>query len=139
MSATHRSANGGASAAIAQTVRTGRLLAIAPREPANERWADGDGPASGELGRLAEVVLPTDDHAPGAARIVIAHCLTGLVARAIVAEAQLLGSELVENRLPHARVDRGDTMFVRVHLGTETLRVEVEHQRTTVWFEMARA
>jgi hypothetical protein len=138
MSATDGSANGGASAAIAQTVPTGRLFAIAPPALANERWAGGDDSVTGELGRLAEVVLPAEHHAPGAARIVIAHCLTGLVTRAILDEAQLLGSELVKNRLPHARVDRGDTMFVRVHLGTETLRVEVEHQRTT-WFEMARA
>jgi hypothetical protein len=139
MSATEASGNGGASAGIAETVRTGQLLPVAPQELANERWADGDGPATGELGRLAEIVLPADDHAPGAARIVIAHCLTGLVAPTIVDEAQLLGSELVKNSLPHARVDRGDTMFVRVHLGTETLRVEVEHSRTTGWFEMARA
>jgi hypothetical protein len=139
MSATDGSANGAASAAIAQTVHTGRLLAIAPREPANGRWVDGDGPATGELGRLAEVVLPADDHAPGAARIVIAHCLTGLVARAIVAEAQLLGGQLVEDRLPHAHVGRGDTILVGVHLGAEALRVEVQHPRTTDWFEMARA
>jgi hypothetical protein len=138
MSASDGSANGGASLAPAQTVRTGRLVAIAPRDPANERSAD-DRPATGELGRLAEVVLPTDAAAPGAARIVIAHCLTGLVARTIVDEAQRLGSELVADRLPHARIDRGDTMFVRVHLGAEALRVEVDHQRTTVWFDMARA
>ena len=72
MSATEESRSGGASAGIAQTVRTGPLLAVEPREPA----------ATGDLGRLGEVVLPADARtAAGAARIVIGHCLTGLVSR----------------------------------------------------------
>jgi hypothetical protein len=42
---------------------------------------------------------------------------------------ELLASALVTSPL-HARVDRGDTMFVRV---------EVDHLRTTDSFEMGRA
>jgi anti-sigma regulatory factor (Ser/Thr protein kinase) len=85
---------------------------------------------SGELARLGEVVLPADAHAPGAARIVITHCLAGLVARRILDEAILLGSELVTNSLRHADLRVGNPVFVRVHLGAEALRIEVENPGT---------
>jgi hypothetical protein len=49
-----------------------------------------------------------------------------------------LGSALVTSPL-HARVDRGDAMFVRVDLGAEAPRVEADHPRTTDSFEMRRA
>jgi hypothetical protein len=132
MSATEGSGNGGASAAIAHTARSGPLLAVEPREPA----------ATGGLGRLGEVVIPAGATAGGAARIVIDHCLTGLVARTIVDQAQVHGSELVSNSLLHAQVDRGDVVLVRVYLGAEALRIEIDNpgtRRGTVWFEMGRA
>lgn len=132
MSATEGTGHGGASAGIAQTTRSGPLLAAEPREPA----------ATGDLGRLGEVVLPAEATAAGAARIVIGHCLTGLVSRRIVGEAQLHGSELVSNSLLHAQVDRGDVVLVRVYLGAEALRIEIDipgSRRGTVWFEMGRA
>jgi hypothetical protein len=126
MSATEGTGHRGASAGIASTTRSGPLLAAEPREP-------------GDLGRLGEVVLPADATVAGAARIVIGHCLTGLVSRRIVADAQLHGSELVSNSLLHGH---GDVVLVRVYLGAEALRVEIDNPRTrrgTVWFEMGRA
>jgi hypothetical protein len=128
MSATEGTGHRGAFAGIASTTRSGPLLAAEPREP-------------GDLGRLGEVVLPADATAAGAARIVIGHCLTGLVSRRIVAEAQLHASELVSNSLLHAQVDRGEVLLVRVYLGAEALRIEIDNpgtRRGTVWFEMAR-
>lgn len=130
MSATEASGKDG----IGRTVRTGPLVALEPPQVAS----DAEGPATGVLGRLAEIVLPADDHAPGAGRLVIAHCLNGLASRMIVDEAELLGSELIKDSLLHRQAGRGNTILLSVHLGAETLRVEVEHQRTT-WFEMARA
>jgi hypothetical protein len=128
MSATEGTGHRGAVAGIASTTRSGPLLAAEPREP-------------GDLGRLGEVVLPADATAAGAARIVIGHCLTGLVSRRIVGEAQLHASELVSNSLLHAQVDRGEVLLVRVYLGAEALRIEIDNpgtRRGTVWFEMAR-
>ena len=132
MSATEGTGHGGASAGIAHTARSGPPLALEPREPG----------ATGDLGTLAEVVLPADATAAGAARIVIGHCLTGLVSRKIVGEAELHGSELVSNSLLHDQADGGDVILVRVYLGADALRVEIDNpgtRRGTVWFEMGRA
>jgi hypothetical protein len=132
MSATEGTGHRGASAGIARTTRSGPLVALEPRDPA----------ATGDLGTLAEVVLPADATAAGAARIVIGHCLTGLVSRRIIGEAQLHGSELVSNSLRHDQADRGDVVLVRIYLGAEALRIEIENpgtRRGTVWFEMGRA
>jgi hypothetical protein len=49
-----------------------------------------------------------------------------------------LGSALVTSLL-YARVERGDAVFVPVDIGTEALRVEADHPRTTDSFEMGRA
>jgi hypothetical protein len=128
MSATEGTGQGGASEGIARAARSGPLLAVEPREPA----------ATGDLGRLGEVVLPADATAAGAARIVIGQCLTGLVSRRMVGEAQPHGS----NSLLHAQVDRDDLVLVRVYLGAEMLRIEIDNpgtRRGTAWAEMGRA
>jgi anti-sigma regulatory factor (Ser/Thr protein kinase) len=83
-----------------------------------------------ELGMLAEVVLPADAAAPGAARVVIAHCLGGLVAKRILGDTQLLGSELVTNSLQHGRLRDDDPVRLRVYLGAKALRLEVENPGT---------
>ena len=132
MSATEATGFGGVSAGTARTTRSGPLLAAESREPA----------VTGDLGTLGEVVLPADAAAAGAARIVIGHCLTGLVSRRIVAEAQVHGGELVSNSLLHAQVGGGDVVRVRVYVGSEALRVEIDNpgtRRGIVWFEMGRA
>jgi anti-sigma regulatory factor (Ser/Thr protein kinase) len=89
----------------------------------------GDRPAAG-LGQLAEIALPTGSGAPGAARMVVAHCLAGLVATRILRDAELLVSELVTNSLEHGELGAGDTLLVRVYLAASTLRLEIENPGT---------
>jgi anti-sigma regulatory factor (Ser/Thr protein kinase) len=83
-----------------------------------------------DLARLGEVVLPADQNAPGAARIVVEHCLAGLAAPRVVDDAKLLASELVTNSLQHADLRDDDLVRVRVDLGAEALRVEIENPGT---------
>jgi anti-sigma regulatory factor (Ser/Thr protein kinase) len=83
-----------------------------------------------ELGRLAEVELPTGSGAPGAARMVAAHCLTGLVAPRVLHDAQLLISELVTNSIDHAELGENDSVMLRVYLATDTVRLEIENAGT---------
>jgi anti-sigma regulatory factor (Ser/Thr protein kinase) len=89
----------------------------------------GDAPIP-ELGKLAEMALPSGSGAPGAARMVIAHCLTGLVAQQVLEDAELLASELVTNSLEHGGLADGDTVLVRVYLAADTLRLEIENPGT---------
>jgi anti-sigma regulatory factor (Ser/Thr protein kinase) len=83
-----------------------------------------------ELGRLAEVVLPTGSGAPGAARMVAAHCLGGLVVPRVLHDAQLLISELVTNSVDHGELDENDSVLLRVYLATDTVRLEIENAGT---------
>jgi anti-sigma regulatory factor (Ser/Thr protein kinase) len=98
---------------------------IAPLPP--RPLGDGAVPA---FGMLAEVGLPADVAAPGAARMLIAHCMTGLVGRRVVTDAQLLASELVTNSLRHGGLRDDDPVVVRVSLSAEALRLEVENAGT---------
>jgi anti-sigma regulatory factor (Ser/Thr protein kinase) len=86
--------------------------------------------ADGGFGMLAELLLPADAAGPGAARIVVAHCLRGLVAGRILRDAELLVSELVTNSLEHAALRYDDPLVVRVYLGAEAFRLEVENPGT---------
>jgi anti-sigma regulatory factor (Ser/Thr protein kinase) len=145
MSATDGSRNGGAtSIGFARLGGRGPALAMrqatdtdpaprakmSPRRPSAAARARLSEAASGGLVRLGQVALPADAHAPGAARIVITHCLAGLVARRILDEAKLLGTELVTNSLKHADLRLANPVFVRVDLGAEALRIEVENPGT---------
>ena len=78
-----------------------------------------------QFGQLAEIALPTGSAAPGAARMVVAHCLTGLVSERILLDAQLLVSEVVTNSLRHGEVSDGDIVLVRVYLAADTVRLEI--------------
>jgi anti-sigma regulatory factor (Ser/Thr protein kinase) len=89
----------------------------------------GDAPAY-ELTRLAEIVLPAGVRTPGAARMVVAHCLSGLVTQRILRDAELLVSELVTNSIDHGQLDDGDSVLLRVFLATDTLRLEIENSGT---------
>lgn len=82
------------------------------------------------LGKLAEITLPRNPSAPGAARIVIAHCLTGLVSQRILHEAERLVSELVAQSVQHSEIGEGGTVLVRVYLAAERLRLEIEPSDT---------
>jgi anti-sigma regulatory factor (Ser/Thr protein kinase) len=102
---------------------------IAGLPPAASGRRAGDAPTRA-LGSLAEVALPTGLSAPGAARLVIGHCLTGLVSHSVLHDAELLVSELVTNTMEHGRLGDGDTVLVRVYLGADRLRLEIENPGT---------
>ena len=82
------------------------------------------------FGRLAEVTLPNGSRAPGAARMVIAHCLAGLVSQRVLPDAELLVSEVVTNSMRHGELGDGDTVIVRVYLAAEAVRLEIENPGT---------
>jgi anti-sigma regulatory factor (Ser/Thr protein kinase) len=88
---------------------------------------DSDGVSRPEFGRLAEIAVPTGSGAPGAARQVVAHCLSRLVTPRILEQTQLLISELVTNSLRHADLRGDDSVLVRIYLHAESLRIEIEN------------
>jgi anti-sigma regulatory factor (Ser/Thr protein kinase) len=87
---------------------------------------DGDASIHGP-GKLTEISLPTGSDAPGAARMVIAHALTGLVSQRILGDVELLVTELVANCVQHGELRDGDHILIRVSIAAETLRLEVEN------------
>jgi Histidine kinase-like ATPase domain len=102
---------------------------LANMRPVAAGRGNGDTPVR-ELGGLAEVAVPAGPAAPGAARMVTAHCLAGLVAPRILYDAELLVSELVTNSVDHGELGEHDTVLVRIYLATETLRLEIENAGT---------
>lgn len=92
--------------------------------------AGGGAPHSGVLGKLAEIALPSDSGAPGAARMVIGHCLSGLVSQRILPDVVLLASEIVTNCVEHGELPEGDAVLLRVYLDAEMLRLEIENPGT---------
>jgi anti-sigma regulatory factor (Ser/Thr protein kinase) len=101
---------------------------LAELQPRSRRRS-GDTPVRA-LGELAEIALPTGSGAPGAARMVAAHCLTGLVAPRVLHDAELLVSELVTNSLDHGELGEHETVLVRIYLTAKTLRLEIEDAGT---------
>jgi anti-sigma regulatory factor (Ser/Thr protein kinase) len=91
--------------------------------------AAGDAPIH-QYRTLAEIALPTGSSAPGAARMVVARCLAGLVSQQILRDVQLLVSEVVTNSLRHGELSDGDTVLVRVYLATESVRLEIVNRGT---------
>jgi anti-sigma regulatory factor (Ser/Thr protein kinase) len=90
----------------------------------------GDEARIQQFGQLAEIALPTGSGAPGAARMVVAHCLNGLVSHEILLDAQLLVSEIVTNSLRHGELSGGDTVLVRVFVASDSVRLEIVNQGT---------
>lgn len=82
------------------------------------------------FGKLAEIALPTGSKTPGAARMVVAHCLTGLVSEKILRDVQLLVSEVVTNSLRHGELSGGDTVLVSVYLAADSVRLEIANRGT---------
>jgi anti-sigma regulatory factor (Ser/Thr protein kinase) len=80
-----------------------------------------------ELTRLAEIALPPCPRAPGAARVVVDHCLRGLVTQRVLHDAELLVSELVTNSLDHGELGAGDSVLVSIYLATDRLRLEIQN------------
>lgn len=95
----------------------------------SEGGRDGD-TAIGKTGKMADVDLPLNSRSPGAARLVVAHCLTGLISHGVLRDAQLLVSELVTNSVRHGELGDGETVLVRVSIATDTVRLEVENPGT---------
>jgi anti-sigma regulatory factor (Ser/Thr protein kinase) len=102
---------------------------LAERRPVAPGRRTGETPVR-ELGELAEIALPAGSSAPGAARMITAHCLTGLVAPRVLEDAELLVTELVTNCLDHGQLDEHDVVLVRIYLAAKTLRVEIENAGT---------
>jgi anti-sigma regulatory factor (Ser/Thr protein kinase) len=97
---------------------------------ATDSELDGEAPlrrlARSHAGELAEIALPLDRRAPGAARLSIAHCISGLVTPQILHDAELLASELVTNSLRHGQLTEHDTVLLRIYLAADTLRLEIQ-------------
>jgi anti-sigma regulatory factor (Ser/Thr protein kinase) len=89
----------------------------------------GDAP-SPALGKLAEIALPAGSSAPGAARTVVRHCLSGLTAHRILHDAELLVSELVTNSVVHGELGAGDTVLVTIYVAADALRFEIDNPGT---------
>jgi anti-sigma regulatory factor (Ser/Thr protein kinase) len=153
MPATDSSSNGGAPPALAArpgdpdgtierlTVAVGKLrrgaaalkaenrvlraeIAGLEREVAGRRG--GDVPIR-EPTRLAEIALPPGPRGPGAARVVVDHCLRGLVTQRVLDDAVLLVSELVTNSLDHGELGAEDSVLVSIYLATDRLRLEIQN------------
>ena len=98
------------------------------RSEANGR--NTGGVSAPDVGQLAEIELPIGSLAPGAARMVIDHCVTGLVAPWILQDARLLGQRARhQQRLP-GDLESGTTIVLRIDLTAKTLRLEVENAGT---------
>src|SRR4051794_40119097 len=102
------------------------LSGLEPATPSRR----GDGTPIQPFGMLAELALPTGSSAPGAARMVVAHCLTGLVSRQILLDAQLLVSEVVTNSLRHGELSDDDSVIVRVSVAADSVRLEIVNRGT---------
>lgn len=83
-----------------------------------------------QFGMLAEIALPTGSSAPGAARMLVAHFLTGFVSPPMLLDAQLLVSEVVTNSLTHGELSDGDTVLIRVYLAADSVRLEIVNRGT---------
>ena len=111
---------------------------IAGLERAETRRRSGDAPIR-ELTRLAEVALPPGPRAPGAARCIVDHCLSGLVTRRVLSDVELLVSELVTNSLEHGALGEDDSVFVSVYMATDRLHVEIQNPGTAGVVAASRA
>jgi anti-sigma regulatory factor (Ser/Thr protein kinase) len=106
--------------------RAESVSALQPATPTRRR----DHATTHQFGKLAEVALPSGSGTPGAARMVVAHCLTGLVSQQILRDAQLLVSEVVTNSLRHGELSAGDTVLVSVYLAADSVRLEIVNAGT---------
>jgi Histidine kinase-like ATPase domain len=116
--------------AAALKAENNQLRAEVAAQRPNAAGRSGGAVPAAEVGQLAEVELPSGPRAPGAARMVIDHCLTGLVAPWILQDARLLASELVTNSVRHGDLESGTTIVLRMDLTAKSLRLEVENAGT---------
>ena len=109
VSALHR----GATALKAENVE---LRAAATRAPA----ADG-----APRHRGLEISVPLDQHAPKAARSALVGHLRDRVPPSVLADAELVVSELVTNSVCHSGASAGEAAMLRVELTRTTVLLEV--------------
>ena len=88
-----------------------------------ERLAHGGSRADDEL---VELVVEPGPRAPGVARQAITGALGDRVAAPVLANAQLVMSELVTNSVRHSGAPDGDDLVVRVRVWDDHCRLEVE-------------
>ncbi len=91
-----------------------RRLLAAPRNGSRE----GDG--------LFELAIEAGPRAPAIARRAVAAALAERVAEPMLADAQLLTSELVTNSVRHSGVPAGDELILRLRMWRDHCRIEVE-------------
>ena len=96
-------------------------------EASNDSNGDAPSPA---LGKLVEIALPTGSGAPGAARMIVTHCLSGLVTHRVLHDAELLVSELVTNSVIHGQLSADSTVQVSIYVAADTLRFEIDNPGT---------
>jgi serine/threonine-protein kinase RsbW len=77
-----------------------------------------------DAGDTLQVSLPLDDRAPRAARTVL-QGLRGRIASAVLADAELVVSELVTNAVRHSGVSDGGVIALCVELTRTSVRLEV--------------
>jgi anti-sigma regulatory factor (Ser/Thr protein kinase) len=75
---------------------------------------------------LVETVIAAGPRAPAIARRVLTEALADRVAEPVLADAQLLMSELVTNSVRHSGVPAGDELIVRLRVWERYCRLEVE-------------
>ena len=75
---------------------------------------------------LVELMIEPGPGAPGVARRAIAGALGERVAEPVLANAQLVMSELVTNSVRHSGMPDGDELVVRVRVWRDGCRLEVE-------------
>jgi anti-sigma regulatory factor (Ser/Thr protein kinase) len=126
----------GAAALKAENRELRAEIAGLEREGTGRR--SGDAPIRG-LTRLAEIALPAGPRAPGAARCIVDHCLSGLVTQRVLHDAELLVSELVTNSLQHGELRDGDGVLVSVYLASDRLRLEIQNPGTAGVVAASRA
>ncbi len=81
-------------------------------------------PGTGAAMKTLDLALPSDEHAPRAARRALDK-LQDEVPSGLLENARLLVSELVTNSVRHAAVGDGAVIVLTVHMSAGTVRVEV--------------
>jgi serine/threonine-protein kinase RsbW len=99
--------------------------------PESTREAFPPGAVSSDLAGRFEVTLSAALDAPATARAAVTAWLAGQVSETMLADAQLLVSELVANSVRHADAPADANVSVRAQATADILRLEVEDRGRT--------
>ena len=100
-------------------------------EPQPAREAPPPGRIAGRLVGPFEVTLVSGPNAPAAARAAVKAWLAGHVGETMLADAQLLLSELVANSVRHADAPADEVIRVRADIRADVVRLEVADRGMT--------